>query len=122
VSWFSDFIVTPGAGGLGAVVAALIVGSSAVVVSRHRHQEAGDALANTVQKEALERWWDRFVWLVGVGAESLPIEGRVAFLAALLQDAKDLAASELVTAAQGYGVVLDGLIAEALKSGGQSKP
>ncbi len=119
MSWFSDFVVTPGAGGLGAVVAAVIVGASAVIVSRHRHREATAELANTKWQQALERWWNRYVWLVSIGPESLPIEGRLEFLAKLRADARALAAAELVTAAEGYGVILDRLLAAARESEGQ---
>ena len=79
-----QFLLSPGAGGAGALLAALVIGASAVWVSRHRRTEANKALEATNRHAALDRWWSQYTWLVSVDADLIPIEGRAALLQQVL--------------------------------------
>ena len=113
MTW-EQFILSPGAGGAGALLAALVIGGSAVAVSLHRRTEASNALAETKRQAALERWWTQYTWLVSVTADAMPIEGRAAFLLQLRSDAVNLNADELIAAADGYRAVVNRWLASAL--------
>lgn len=113
MTW-DQFVLSPGAGGAGALLAALVVGGSALWVSQHRRTEASNALAATVRQSALDRWWTQYTWLVDVDADVIPIEGRTALLLQLRRDAQEIAAPELVAAADAYRAVVNRWIAAAL--------
>jgi hypothetical protein len=115
VSWFSDFIVTPGAGGVGAVIAASFIGGSALLVSRHRRRDADNDRRSSDRKVAVEQWWTRYTWLVSANSQDLPITGRAEMVAHLIQTAKDLNAPELVTAGEVYRGVVNRALASAIQ-------
>ena len=85
-----EFFASPGFGGVCAVVAALLVAWSALVVSRQRRVEADRTAADRDRVAALERWWTQYAWLVSADADRLPFEGRVEILVHLLRSAESL--------------------------------
>src|SRR3954468_8058140 len=101
-----EFFASPGFGGVCAVLAALLVAWSALVVSRQRRVEADRTAADQEHHTALERWWTQYAWLVSADADRLPFEGRVEILVHLLQAAEALQSAELVAAARAYFGVL----------------
>jgi hypothetical protein len=101
-----EFFASPGFGGVCAVVAALLVAWSALVVSRQRRTEADRTAADQEHHTALERWWTQYAWLVSADADRLPFEGRVEILVHLLRSAESLQSAELVAAARAYFGVL----------------
>ena len=115
----ADFITSPGAAGVGALLAAIVAGGAGLLVSRHRRQEANKELAADEAKlradqlaGRLERWWDRFTWLVSVDATTLPIERRTKIVAQLLAAARDLDDQDLVNAVEQYQwAIFDWLVA-----------
>ena len=101
-----EFFASPGFGGVCAVVAALVVAWSALVVSRQRRVEADRTAADRDRVAALERWWTQYAWLVSADADRLPFEGRVEILVHLLRTAESWQSAELVAAARAYFGVL----------------
>lgn len=112
------FITSPGAGGMGALVAALVVGGSALWVSRHRQRAERLTIVEmrarrradmravsrsqtaTERHNAQERWWERFVWLVN--ATNLTVDARIGLLERMSDEALELGASGLVRVAKAW--------------------
>lgn len=115
----SQFVVSPGAGGLGAVIAALAVGGSALLVSRHRRREADREHTLEARKNALDHWWTRYVWLISTEGEHLPIEGRIQIVGHLTAEARLMNAEDLITSAEVYARVLERWLVEARRNAGQ---
>ncbi len=103
---FGEFLQSPGFGGIGAILAAILVAVSALMVSQQRRAEADRVAADLARENSLERWWTQYSWLVSTEADRLPFEGRVEILVRLLRTAERLDAAELIGAARVYFVVL----------------
>lgn len=111
MSWppWDEFLTSPGAGGLGALVAAIIIGWVTLRSSIHRRLDAAETAAQKDAQAAQirshqeqERWWGRFTWLVELPATSLPFEGRLAMIAELKAQADLMEASDLVAIVDAY--------------------
>lgn len=120
---WDQFVTSPGAGGLGALVAAMLVFISAMLVSRHRHQEALEERSLDQRKLDLEqlerdrqRWWDQYKWLVTTGSEWISIMDRMAILNKLHSWSLELDAPELTELATAYRTTLRHWIDEAISN------
>lgn len=94
-----DFFYSPGFGGAGALLAAVIAYLAAARSTRQRRESERAALDEVVRRrqddqraEAIQRGWDRYVWLVDHASDLSPtlvigLLGRISTAGAALGDA-----------------------------------
>lgn len=123
-----SFWTSPGAGGLGAVLAAVLLGLVALYNSHVQKQAAANALKQLQEEhdkqveaakstlseaaesrvsqerhQALERWWTQYIWLTKEGA-GLDLETRFRVAVALTNEAERRKSKQLVELAQSYTI------------------
>lgn len=116
---FWEFVTSPGAGGLAALLAATLGLIGVLLVSRHRRRDAADDRVSEARTEAIAEWWRRFEWLTGPVAQLLPPLSRSNVAAEMRKEAIRLDDPVLMAAAEVYRVELNREMAGYLANGGE---
>ncbi len=77
LSWLDGFVHSSGAGGLGALLAALIAWSAARAGLRQRATSASDESRRHAEDARHEKWWSRLQWALDRYASSDPRERHI---------------------------------------------
>lgn len=101
----ADFWTSPGLGGVGAVLAAVVAGSIAWISSSRQR-------ATDTRHRRIEQWWDRYTWLVSTDGVVLETKGRSAVASSLHRTAVELKDTDLQQAITAYRDVITAVIIE----------
>lgn len=115
---FWEFVTSPGAGGLAALLAATLGLTGVLLVSRHRRRDAADDRVAEARTEAIAEWWRRFEWLTGPVGQLLPPLSRSTVATEMRGQARRLDDPVLLTAIEVYRGELTREIADTLARGG----
>lgn len=99
----ADFWTSPGLGGVGAVLAAVVAGSIAWISSSRQR-------ATDTRHRRIEQWWDRYTWLVSTDGVVLEPKGRSAVASSLHRTAVELKDIDLQQAIKAYRDVITAVI------------